>query len=74
MRWEESYCLLGAIYIASDDWSVYPQVITTVASQITPNGIVFPESQILDWNDSPKRTKKDVLRLLDGLINALETA
>lgn len=60
-----SFCMMGAIYRVSEEIiHVFP-IIQTLSKSIRTNSTSIPESaHISDYNDAPRRTKKQVIAKL----------
>lgn len=65
-----SWCAVGAIFaVSKNDWK-YEEAARDVLEKALGKG----QSEIANWNDEPKRTKKQVLALYDKAIRHLEKA
>ena len=64
------FCLLGALFRASNqDWATYNKAMCSIY-RIMPTGLLVPGGTMTDFND--QRTKEDVLYLLDTVIYGYE--
>lgn len=61
-----SYCLLGAIHVGVNNISIPPDLYHYIHS-LVPEQIF-----VAKWNDTPNRTKEEVITFLDEVIESLD--
>jgi hypothetical protein len=69
-----AWCVQGSL-LAASNWkaSAETELITTVLLEYSRKGRSPESASIVKWNDTPGRTKEEVLTLFDKTIERLES-